>query len=88
MLNEVSVPFIQSPCHPSLVPILSPPQHVVIVCVAELVDIYSRDVMVPIKTSNNFFAPYVRKLQFTHILSHILGEGTSLSMFYAHLKIH
>ena len=57
MLNEASIPFIQSPCLPSLVPIRSPPQYVLIVFVEERLDIHPRDGMVPIKSSNNFLAP-------------------------------
>lgn len=67
MLNEASIPFIQSPCLPSLVPILSPPPYVLIVCVEELLDIYPRGGMVPMKSNHNFLSPYIRKLQFTVI---------------------
>lgn len=56
MLSEASIPFIQSSCLPNLVPVMSFPQHVLIVCVEELLDIYTRDVIIPIKSSNNVFA--------------------------------
>lgn len=62
ILNKATVPFIQSPCLSSLVPILSPPQYVLIVCVA----MYPRDGMVPMKSSNNFLAPCIRKLHFSY----------------------
>lgn len=56
MLSEAFIPFIQSSCLPNIVPVMSPPQHVLIVCVDEPLDIYSMDVMVPIKSSNNVLA--------------------------------
>lgn len=91
MLNKASVSFIQNPCLPSLVAMLSPPHYVFIVCAEELLDIYPRDGMVPIKSSNNFLAPlesFSSQLLHCHVFSPTFGEGTSLSTFYARLKIH
>lgn len=71
MLKEAFIPCIQSLCLPTLIPLLSPPQYVLIVCVEELLDIYPRCGMVPIKSSNDFLCLCTRKLQFMVItLSH------------------
>lgn len=93
MLNEPSIPFIQSPCLPSLVPVLSPPQHVFISCVEELSGVYHRDVIVPIKSSNNFLPPYIRKLHLTVItlplfLSYFKRRHQSFNILFPFEKKH
>lgn len=56
MLSEASIPFIQNCCFNNVVPVMSFPQHVLIVCVEELLHIHTRDVIVLIKSSSNVFA--------------------------------
>lgn len=76
---RASNPVIQSPCLPTVVPIVSSPWCVLIVCVEELLDIYTRGVMVPIKSSNNTFAPHITKLHLTVV---------RLSQFFPYSRRH